>query len=119
MYTFTVRVTDDGSPNLSDEQEVELTVEEVNRAPVLDAIDDATIDEMGEYTFDADATDPDIPANTLTYSLIDGPLGATIDSATGEFSWTRPRPRARACTPSRCASPMTAARTCPTSRRSS
>ena len=88
VYTFTVRVTDDGDPVLFDEQEVELTVEEVNRAPVLDAIADATIDEMVEYTFDADASDPDIPANTLTYSLIGGPAGATIDSATGEFSWT-------------------------------
>ena len=88
VYTFTVKVTDDGSPVLSDEQVVELTVEEVNRAPVLDAIADDTIDEMEAYTFDADATDPDLPANTLTFSLIGAPDGASIGPVTGEFSWT-------------------------------
>ena len=30
----------------------------------------------------------DIDGDTLTYSLIGAPAGATIDPATGEFSWT-------------------------------
>ena len=34
------------------------------------------------------ATDPDLPANALTYSLIGAPVGATIDPGTGVFSWT-------------------------------
>ncbi len=88
VYTFTVRVTDNGSPALHDDEVVELTVLEVNLAPVLEAIADETIDEMVAYTFDADASDPDLPANTLTYSLVGAPAGASIDAATGEFSWT-------------------------------
>ena len=35
------------------------------------------------------ATDPDVPANTLTYSVVGAlPAGATLDPATGLFSWT-------------------------------
>ncbi|MEK7862813.1 MAG: CHRD domain-containing protein, partial [Chloroflexota bacterium] len=37
------------------------------------------------------ATDPDVPANTLTFSLAPGaPAGAAIDPATGLFTWTPP-----------------------------
>ena len=33
------------------------------------------------------ATDPDAPAQTLTYSLLTGPVGAAINSSSGEFTW--------------------------------
>jgi len=33
------------------------------------------------------ATDSDVPAQTLTYSLLTGPAGATVDSGTGNFAW--------------------------------
>ncbi len=36
----------------------------------------------------ATASDADLPANTLTFSLVGAPSGATIDPATGMFSWT-------------------------------
>ena len=36
----------------------------------------------------AAASDGDLPANSLTYSLSGGPAGAAIDPATGAFSWT-------------------------------
>jgi hypothetical protein len=39
-------------------------------------------------TLTASATDADVPANTLTYSLATAPTGATIQPATGAFSWT-------------------------------
>jgi hypothetical protein len=39
-------------------------------------------------TFTATATDTDIPANTLTYSLISAPTGAAINPTTGVFTWT-------------------------------
>jgi hypothetical protein len=40
-------------------------------------------------TFTASATDADIPANELTFSLDAGaPAGATIDATTGAFTWT-------------------------------
>ncbi|MEA4926983.1 MAG: putative Ig domain-containing protein [Syntrophomonadaceae bacterium] len=88
-HTFTVKVTDDGTPNLSDSEEITVTVSEVNTAPVLGAIGNKTVDEGSELTFTAGTTDADLPANTLTYSL-EGtvPDGATINGSTGVFSWT-------------------------------
>ncbi len=39
-------------------------------------------------SFTATASDPDIPANILSYSLIGAPLGAVIDASSGLFTWT-------------------------------
>ena len=89
VYSVTVRVTDDGSPAMSDWQTVTITVLEVNTAPVLAAISDQTVSEGTAVEFTAAATDVDLPEQTLTFSLDAGaPSGATIDPATGEFSWT-------------------------------
>src|SRR5262249_43021885 len=88
-YSITVRVTDNGTPALNDARTFSVTVNEVNRAPVLTAIANQTIDEQTLLSFTATATDPDIPANTLTFSLDAGaPAGASIDAATGVFTWT-------------------------------
>ena len=88
-HTVTVRVTDDGTPTLDDSETFTITVNEVNVAPVLGAIGDRTVDEETELSFTATATDADLPANTLTFSLDAGaPAGATIDPTTGVFSWT-------------------------------
>jgi hypothetical protein len=46
------------------------------------------VNELATLTFTASATDADLPANTLTYSLIGAPSGAAINSTTGVFSWT-------------------------------
>jgi hypothetical protein len=87
-YSFTVKVTDNGSPALSDEEEITVTVNEVNKAPVVDPIADQTVDEETELTFTASATDPDIPANAFLFSLSGAPAGATINPTSGAFSWT-------------------------------
>jgi len=88
-YTFKVRVTDNGTPNLLDEEEITVTVAEVNQAPVLAAIGNKSIAWGNALTFTASATDADLPANTLTYSLDAGsPTGAAIDPSSGAFSWT-------------------------------
>ncbi|WP_331700337.1 putative Ig domain-containing protein [Paenibacillus sp. IITD108] len=84
-YTFIVRVSDG---TLSDEEEITVTVNEVNTAPVLAAIGNKTVDEETLLTFTATATDADLPANTLTYSLVGAPIGASINAATGVFTWT-------------------------------
>ncbi|MBI4323715.1 MAG: hypothetical protein HY674_00455, partial [Chloroflexi bacterium] len=60
----------------------------VNTAPVLAAIGNQTINEGATLTLTASATDADSPANTLTYSLVSPPAGATINPLTGVFSWT-------------------------------
>ena len=45
------------------------------------------------YTYDVEAIDPD--GDILTYSIIDGPEGMIIDSATGNVDWPRPQFDAR------------------------
>jgi VCBS repeat-containing protein len=55
----------------------------------LGAIGDQSGNELALITFDANATDADLPANTLTFSLDAGaPAGAAIDPSTGAFTWT-------------------------------
>ncbi|MCG8566483.1 MAG: putative Ig domain-containing protein, partial [Desulfobacterales bacterium] len=85
-----ITVTDDGIGNLSDSKTFTITVGEVNTAPVLDAIGDQSVNEHDALTFTAAATDPDNPADGLTYSLDAASIasGMTINATTGEFSWT-------------------------------
>jgi parallel beta-helix repeat protein len=88
-YSITVRVTDDGTPNLSNSETITVTVNDVNAPPVLNAIGDKIVDEGTLLSFTATATDPDLPANTLTFSLDAGaPAGASINPITGAFAWT-------------------------------
>jgi hypothetical protein len=84
-FSFTVRVSDG---TLTHDQAVSVTVNEVNTAPVLAAITPQTVNESTLLTFTASATDADLPANTLTYSLIGAPAGASITPSTGVFTWT-------------------------------
>src|SRR5206468_2378050 len=75
-FTFTVRVTDDGSPSLFAQEQITVAVNEVNAPPVLGAIGSRSVDEGSSLTFTATATDPDLPANTLRFSLDpDAPAG--------------------------------------------
>jgi len=58
-----------------------------NAAPVLAPIANQAVNEGSTLNFTASATDPD-SGQTITYSLIGAPAGASIDPATGVFSWT-------------------------------
>ena len=62
----------------------------VNFNPVLDPIGDQTASESDLLTFTATATDADLPADPLTFSLAGAPTGASIDPVTGVFTWTPP-----------------------------
>ena len=53
---------------------------------MLDPIGNRSIDELMELTFTATASDSDVPANSLTFSLIGEPSGASI-STDGDFTW--------------------------------
>ncbi len=88
VYAITIRIADDGAPALFDEEAFQITVNEVNAAPVLAPIAPQTVDEGQTLTFTASATDGDLPANGLTFSLANAPTGASINLVTGEFSWT-------------------------------
>ena len=95
-YTFDVVVTDNGTPALSDRESITVTVNEVNQAPTLQAIPNQTVTAGQLLTFTAVGVDPDIPANSLTYSLdlslLPPGFGAlntpTIDPVSGVFNWT-------------------------------
>jgi regulation of enolase protein 1 (concanavalin A-like superfamily) len=88
-YTITVRVQDNGTPELGDEKLFVVNVAELNSPPALQPIGDQFAAEGGTLSFTAVAQDPDIPAQTLTFSLDPGaPDGATIQPATGVFTWT-------------------------------
>ncbi|HVE55945.1 MAG TPA: Ig-like domain-containing protein [Pyrinomonadaceae bacterium] len=87
-FPVTVRVTDNGSPSLSATRTFNVRVNEINAAPKLTAIGNKTVDEETLLTFTAGANDSDLPANSLTYSLVNAPAGAAINASTGAFSWT-------------------------------
>lgn len=92
-YTITVIVqdtsADTANPSLSDTATFKVTVNEVNTPPALGTLGKQTVDEGSTLVFVATATDTDIPANTLSFSLGAGfPQGASIDSSTGRFTWT-------------------------------
>ena len=83
----TVRVSDNGSPSLSATQSFSVIVRDVNSPPVLTAIPTQTVNVPASLAWQAAATDPDIPIDTLTFSLISGPAGLTV-SPTGVIAWT-------------------------------
>src|SRR5207249_1051458 len=86
---FTVIVTDNGVPPLSATQSVEVIVLESNRPPTLAPIADRTLHAGMTLIITNTATDPDLPANTLTFSLDPGaPPGAGLGSSNGVFVWT-------------------------------
>jgi len=58
-----------------------------NQPPVISPIDSRSVTEGAQLSFRAVATDPDQPAQTLTFSLSNAPEGATINPQTGDFSW--------------------------------
>ena len=86
--TITVAVTDNGSPNLSDTKSFTVIVNEVNIPPVLTVPTNQIVDELTALNISASATDSDIPANTLTFSLFSPPAGMAIDTNTGAIFWT-------------------------------
>jgi len=73
---FLTVVTDDGSPALSATNSFTVVVNEVNSPPVVQQIPDQTIALQSSMTVTNIATDPDLPANQLYFSLLSHPPGA-------------------------------------------
>ncbi|MFA5795511.1 MAG: putative Ig domain-containing protein [Candidatus Brocadiia bacterium] len=82
-YEVTFKATANG---LSDTKTVTVTINNVDRAPVLTSPGNQTVNENQLLTFTLSATDPD--GDAVSYSMTPVPTGATLDSATGVFSWT-------------------------------
>ncbi len=68
--------------------QVKLVYSYVNSPPVLNPIGNKIVGELTTLTFTATATDPDIPAQQLNFTLdINAPSGALVTSH-GVFTWT-------------------------------
>jgi len=85
---ITVIVTDNGTPPLSAAQTFTVTVLESNEPPVLAEIPDRVIHAGMTLAITNSATDPDVPTNTLTFSLNPGVAGADINATNGVLLWT-------------------------------
>ncbi|MEA2108401.1 MAG: putative Ig domain-containing protein [Pseudomonadota bacterium] len=85
-YTVTFTATDNGTPAQNDSETVTITVGDVNRPPVLNAIGAKTVDENELLEFTITASDPD--ADALTYAASNLPTGASFDDAQQRFNWT-------------------------------
>src|SRR5439155_2160121 len=59
-----------------------------NTPPALAPIAARVVNEEQPLVVHTVATDADVPANTLTFSLDAAPAGAAIDAKTGVFTWT-------------------------------
>ena len=91
IYDVTVRVTDLGTPALDDYETITVSVLESNLPPTLSAISSKTVYAGDTLSFTNTATDADLPANELTFSLDPGaPADALVETNTGVFSWTPP-----------------------------
>ena len=92
--SFNYQVCDNGTTNGSPDPKcatgtVNITVNAVNDSPVLTGVPASTsVVYSTNLSFTAHATDVDLPAQALTFSLIGAPSGAAINPTTGVFSWT-------------------------------
>src|SRR5207247_2641846 len=90
--TLTTVITNNAAPPLSATNSFNVVVTEVNTRPVLPSQTNRTINELTLLTVTNTATDSDIPANTLSYTLsvtsAAGPVTNASISAVGVISWT-------------------------------
>jgi len=80
--TITVELTD----ALNDTASVSAQVDVQGAPSFTDALPDTTVTEADTLTFTYQAEDPD--GDDLGYELTESPDGASIDSTSGEFSWS-------------------------------
>jgi hypothetical protein len=67
---------------------IQIVMNEVNSAPVLATAGDKTAYPNRRLGFGISGSDSDLPTQTLRFSLVSAPAGATIDPVTGLFDWT-------------------------------
>ena len=86
--TISVQVTDNGTPSLSSTNTFTVIVNEVNLAPTIIVPAIQTIDELTTLTVTNFATDPDVPTNTLHFSIVSAPAGVNLNTNNGVITWT-------------------------------
>ncbi|MDX1963401.1 MAG: putative Ig domain-containing protein, partial [Pirellulales bacterium] len=85
-YSITVRVQDSGG--LFSDTTISGTVAEANTPPQAGSVAPLAATENVPLSVNVPFTDPDLPAQTLTYSLVSGPAGSAVNAQTGRFTWT-------------------------------
>ncbi|MCI4430411.1 MAG: cadherin domain-containing protein [Burkholderiales bacterium] len=87
--SVTVTVTDDGTGNITDSETFTIFVGDTNVAPVLAAIGNQAVNEGSTPIITLTATDADLPAQTLVFSISGGADAArfTINPTTGVLSF--------------------------------
>lgn len=80
-FTVNISVTDGSS---SDSESVEITVTNTNRPLVISGTPAAAVMATTNYSFTPIASDPD--GDTMTFSIVNMPVWATFDPATGTLS---------------------------------
>jgi RHS repeat-associated protein len=89
IYPVTLLATDRDGRTAT--RSFSIQVREVNRPPVLSPIGSFRINSGRNVSFIPSASDPDLPANTLRYTVVGTPPpGAIVDPVTGRFTWTSP-----------------------------
>jgi hypothetical protein len=83
LYDVTFNATDGA---LEDSETVKITVNNVNRAPVMDPVVVPPVDEGSMLSFAISASDPD--NDEISYSASDLPDGAIFNPSSGTFTWT-------------------------------
>jgi hypothetical protein len=69
---------------------VSIDVRSVNDAPVLAALSNQFLASGGALSIQLIGSDPDV-GDVLTYTLLTGPAGMTLDADTGLLAWTAPQ----------------------------
>jgi hypothetical protein len=83
-YDFEIKVCD--KAKACDVQKWTVRVTNVNDGPVITSTPVSSATENQSYIYNATATDPD-PNDVLSWKLVKGPQGATMDTKTGKLTW--------------------------------
>lgn len=91
VYTVTITVWDGVGQFAT--QDITVTIDAANTAPIIDGGDNVNYGSQGiggELIHTVTTTDPDVPPQTLTYSILDGADKTlfTINADTGDLSFT-------------------------------
>ena len=84
-YSGTIIATDNDG---TDTESFTININEVNESPIINNISDVESDSGQLISFTVTASDSDIPAQSLSFSITGDLDGAVMDGTTGLFTWT-------------------------------
>ncbi len=87
LGSFLFKVTDASGFSYTNTVGVHIIAAPPNTAPVLSPVPSTNINAGVSLSITNTATDADIPAQTLTFSLASAPTNATLGSISGVFNW--------------------------------